>query len=167
MKVSSKKELKKINVGVVMKRGESIHSRVCEGTRQKKTENEKKEVVYMIKCKTCEMPYIGETGQMFGKRRSQHQVRRKETTNGFFDHLKRNKRRVIDWKNCRFLEKEKNWFRRKVKESVIINTYNIRKKTKNIEKGVEIHSRWGTITSDENFARMIKKHDVWRDEEIA
>ena len=154
------KELAKINVGVVMKKGETVYSRVCRGMKIAKEAEERKNVIYMINCKTCKMPYIGETGQFFKMRRKQHRasVRKKEATNGIFDHLKKNKRHTIDWKSVIFLDHEANWFRRKIKESLFINLYNIGKKTTklmNIEKGMEIDSCWQALTNDEDFARTV------------
>ena len=86
-------------------------------------------------------------------RRKQHRasVRKKEATNGFLDHLKKNKRHTIDWKSVMFLDYEANWFRRKIKESLFINLYNIGKQTTklmNIEKGLEIDTCWQAITND-------------------
>ena len=45
---------------------------------------------------------------------------------------------TLDWQSVRFLDYEANWFRRKIKESLFINLYNIGKQTTklmNIEKG--------------------------------
>ena len=66
----------------------------------------------------CGIRYFGETGQHFSDRRSQHQrdVKTGKTTNGFFWHAKENAE--IDWEKVVFVDYEKNWKRRKIKEAI-------------------------------------------------
>ena len=103
------KELRRINVGVVMKKNVTIESKVCKGMKQEKAKEDKKELIYMINCKTCNMPYIGETSQVFRKRRNQHQasVRRGDRSNGIFDHLEKFKDHEIAWEDFKFLDLKK------------------------------------------------------------
>ena len=63
------------------------------------------------------------------------------------------------------LDKEKQWFRRKVKESLYINLKNKRVKIDtlmNIEKGVEIDTGWNSIMYDDEFASRMerKRRDI-------
>ena len=81
-----------------------------------------KNMVCAVECETCGVQYIGETGQHFCDRRNQHQrdIRQKKLSNGFYDHLERNEGHVINWEKVRFLDKEKNWKGRKIKEAIYI-----------------------------------------------
>ena len=77
------KDLKKLNVGYVMKKGRTIGS-VLMHLKPQRAQTETKDIVYGIQCSTCKKMYIGETGQKMCQRRKQHQsdVRRKIKTNG-------------------------------------------------------------------------------------
>ena len=126
-------------------------------------------MIYMIECKTCGIPYIGETSQTLETRIKQHQycVRSKDTSNGIAQLIRSNRRPTIDWENAMILDKEKQWFRRKVKESLYINLRNKRVKIDtlmNIEKGVEIDTGWNSnsILYDDEFASRMerKRRDI-------
>ena len=58
------KELNKFGVGFVMKKGTTLASVLCK-LKQKTEKEDRKDVDYIITCKSCEMKYIGETGQQF------------------------------------------------------------------------------------------------------
>ena len=105
---------------------------------------ERKNVVYAVPCGDCGIRYFGETGQHFSDRKSQHQrdVKAGKTTNGFFCHVKENAGHKIDWESAVFVDYEKNWKRRKVKEAIHINAINptntiVKKGILNLEKGYD------------------------------
>ena len=56
------KVLNKFGVGFVMKKGTTLASLLCK-LKQKTEKEDKKDIDYIINCKSCEMKYIGETGQ--------------------------------------------------------------------------------------------------------
>jgi hypothetical protein len=140
------KKLKKLNVGFVPKIGTTIRSLVCKP--KDKTPKEKiKNVVYKIPCQTCGMLYIGETSQRIEERKKQHMldVDNRNSENGIFDHLKETKEHSIAWENMEVVTKESDWCRRKIAESLCINTLNPGMEltqVMNIEKGKKIDSRW-------------------------
>ena len=83
-------------------------------------------MVYSVPCGDCGVRYIGETGQQFSERRSQHQrdVKNRKKTNGFYCHIRENKGHKINWDRALYLDYEKNWKRRKIKEAIYINAIN-------------------------------------------
>ena len=78
-----------MEVGFVMKKGKTLQSELCK-LKPKKDSDEKKNVIYNIKCKTWDKRYIGETGQQFKTRRKQHQadVKNKSEKNGIWNTVK-------------------------------------------------------------------------------
>ena len=69
---------------------------------------------------------MGEIGQHFCDRRNQHQrdVKNKKPSNRLYAHLKENKGHKINWEGFVYLDSEKNWKRRKIKEAIYINAVN-------------------------------------------
>ena len=108
-----------------------------------------KDVVYAVRCETCGECYIGETGQHFCDRRDQHKrdVNQKKWSNAFYSHLQKNEDHEINWEEVVYLDKEKNWKGRKIKEAIYINAINPtstikQEKLMNLEKGHELDSIW-------------------------
>jgi hypothetical protein len=155
------KDLNRIQIGFVMKQGRTLYSELC-NLKQKTSSEEKKNVVYSIKCKTCDKEYIGETGQKFTQRKYQHQmdVKNGVATNGIFQHLKKNKGHKIDWDKTRFLDRESHFMRRKIKESVYINACDPSDKPvvlMNLEKGYKINTCWNEFNADIKVSMSKKK----------
>ena len=74
-------------------------------------------------------------------------VKAGKTTNGFFCHVKENAGHKIDWESAVFVDYEKNWIRRKIKEAIYINAINptkaiIKKGILNLEKGYDLDAIW-------------------------
>ena len=65
----------------------------------------------------------------FCDRRSQHQrdVKNKMPSNGLYAHLKENKGHKIYWEGFVYLDSERNWKRRKIKEAIYINVHRLHK----------------------------------------
>ena len=120
------KELSKLDIGFVMKKGKTLQSELCK-LKPKRSKEKCKNVVYCIECKTCQKNCIGETGQQFVKRKYQHKqaVKNRVETNGIFQHYKMYKKHKIDWETNVFIDQEENEFRRKIKESVYINAWDL------------------------------------------
>ena len=77
-------------------------------------------------------------------------------TNGFYAHLNKNKGHEVDGENVSFLDSEKFWKGRKVKESLYISAQNPSKVVDakvilNLEKGLELDPMWGFF--NEQFRR--------------
>ena len=69
------------------------------------------------------------------------------TRHVFFNHIKENLGHKIHWDKVVFLDFEKNWRRRKIKEAVYINATNPtneldRKRAMNLEKGYVLDEIW-------------------------
>ena len=115
---------------------------------------DRKDLVYSVPCGTCGVRYVGETGQHYCDRKSQHQreVKNKKK-NAFYSHIKRNKGHRIEWEGCVYLDKEKNWRRIKIKEAVYINVLNptesmVRQGILNLEKGCAFDTIWSGFNPD-------------------
>jgi len=142
------RKLKKYNVGYVPKKGETLYTKLCR-LKQKTEMMDQKDVIYAVECDTCGVLYVGETGQHFCDRSRQHQadVRAGKSSNGIYDHLKRNEKHSINWQKVIFLDKEKNWRGRKIKEAIYINALNTGEtmdptRVMNLEKGFKIDPIW-------------------------
>ena len=101
-----RKELKTFGIGFVMKKGTTLASVLCK-LKQKTEKEQKKNMDYIIKCKTCDMKYVGETGQQFHTRKQQHQrdVKNRVSMNGIYNHLKNNKKHKIGWDDAVFIDR--------------------------------------------------------------
>ena len=100
-------------------------------------------------CGECGVRYVGETGQHFTERRSQHKrdIAKGKTTNGFCNHVEENKGHKIEWEKVIFLDHEKHRKRRKIKEAIYINAINPtkvvdKKAIMNLEKGYDLDPMW-------------------------
>jgi hypothetical protein len=146
------KALKEMKIGVVMKRTDTIGSRIC-NMKAEIGKEKSKDIVYWIECETCEKPYIGETSQFFSERRNQHQrdIKNGSENNGIFCHLQKNPNHKIKWEDFKIVTKEEHWRKRKIKESVIINMLNSTEnfsEMMNLEKGFLIDPIWRTVDKE-------------------
>ena len=64
------RKLRRLGIGYIPKRGETIYTNVCKLKQKVELENWKN-VVYSVECETCGLNYIGETGQHYCDRRDQ------------------------------------------------------------------------------------------------
>ena len=148
------RRLRRLQIGLVPRREETLYTNLCK-LKQKADFVESKDVIYSIPCKECGVRYTGETGQHFCQRVAQHQrdIRNKKDSNGFYAHMKKNKGHTIDWDQAVFLDKEKHWRGRKVKEALFINAQNPtkeinREKAMNLEKGFALDPIWGDFNAE-------------------
>jgi hypothetical protein len=146
------RKLKRVNVGYVFKRGDTIQNHLVQRKIPIQKE-EKKNVIYAIGCKSCNFYYVGETSQHFATRRSQHQadVRNKNPKNGIYQHLKAHREHQIDWDKVSYLDNEGNWRARKISESFFINAIDPTNKLTmlmNLEKGREVDPCWMVFNSE-------------------
>ena len=81
------------------------------------------------------MKYLGETSQQFKDRKYQHKkdIEHKNTNNGIYCHLKKNKKNKIAWEQAIIVDRDSHYMRRKIM---------------NLEKGVKIGSCWKEFNSE-------------------
>ena len=155
------RRLRKLNTGFVPKRRETIYTNLCK-LKQKAKFEDCKDVIYSVPCEKCGVRYIGETGQHFCQRREQHKgdIRNKKESNGFYSHLKRNKGHSVNWEGTVFLDQEKHWRGRKIKEALFINSQNPArvidpKNILNLEKGFNLDIIWSGFNT--SFREIMSK----------
>ena len=155
------RKLRKLQIGLVPKKQDTIYSNLCK-LKQKVDWVECKDVIYSVPCKKCGVRYIGETGQHFCQRTKQHQndIKNKKTTNGFYAHLRKNKGHSINWDGAVFLDRERHWRGRKIKEALFINAQNPakevhHKKILNLEKGITLDPVWAEF--NETFREIMSR----------
>jgi hypothetical protein len=143
------KSLRKEQVKLICKRGRTVGTLLC-NTKAKR--QDRKNVIYKGKCKTCGKEYIGETSQWLETRKQQHKqcCRTKDEKNGFAHHLKQYPDHEIDWENFEVIDSARNWKERKMKEAVYIkqasNGGNLQN-VLNIENGETMDTCWTSILS--------------------
>ena len=146
--------MKKEGIDVIFTKSHTLQNELCH-LKPLRGRLERKDVVYMVDCKLCQKSYIGETAQKFSDRAAQHKgcIRNKKRKNGFFMHIKqalgrkhKNKgTEAMFWDGVSYLDSERNWRRRKIKESIYINAYDASLEVKdlmNLEKGCKIDACW-------------------------
>ena len=99
-------------------------------------------LVYHIKCQSCEHTYIGETGRNMGVRFKEHTTR-KNTNSAVKEHLEATNHRC-SMENVKILEREENWYKRKIKEAIMIQRH---QPTLNRDKGLELPPVYSSLLS--------------------
>ena len=117
-----KKQLRKLNIHVVFKRGRTIGSILC-NNKPKNTNDKRKNVIYRILCE-CRMVYFGETGQWFDARVQQHQtaVKKLDVKNGIAAHVQQTGH-TVRWSEAKCIDQHNYYVNRKMKEAIYINAY--------------------------------------------
>ena len=100
-------------------------------------------------CKSCPQVYLGETQQWFPLRIHRYQqnyaIKNKTSTNGLAQHVMKTEQ-IIDWDSTNFLDSDSHWRRKKINETLFIDSLNPQKQMSNIimnfEKGFEIFVCW-------------------------
>ena len=148
------RRLRRLQIGLVPRKQETMYTNLCK-LKQKVDFAECKDVIYSVPCKECKVRYTGETGQHFCQRVAQHQrdIRNRQASNGFYAHIKKNEGHTIDWDRAVFLDKEKHWRGRKIKEAIFINAQNPtkevnREKVMNLEKCFALDPIWGDFNAE-------------------
>ena len=78
----------------------------------------------------------------------------------FYSHLKKNKGHSVNWEGAMFLDPEKHWRGRKIKEALFINSQNPvrvidQKKILNLETGFNLNPVWSGF--NEVFREIVSK----------
>ena len=90
-----------------------------------------KGVVYQIPCSSCPAVYTGETGRTL-------KVMMGDVNNGLAVHSLKTGH-PIEWSQARVLEKEENWYRKRIKEALKIQQCRARM---NLDQGFVLRSGW-------------------------
>ena len=99
-------------------------------------------LVYEITCKNCDSTYIGETGRNMGTRFKEH-TSRKGTNSAIKEHLEA-EGHTCTLDGVKILEKEEDWFKRKVKEAIQIHRH---QPSLNRDKGLELPPVYSQLLS--------------------
>ena len=121
------KDLKLVNVGVTFQRDRNIFDSICK-LKPSRHRDDKKNLIYCLGCKCCDQYYLGKTQQFFTgtscKYQHEYAIKCKQSTSGLAQHLKKNKKHIIDWENRVFLDFEPHWRKRKIKGAIFIDCIN-------------------------------------------
>ena len=104
--------------------------------------------IYKRNCKTCNFIYIGETSQHQQNRDRGHKdaIKAKDVNNSFYDHLHKNPSHEIDWEKVSYLDKERNYDRRMIKESLYIRAFD-EGNLMNLKNPRPVNSVWNEFQS--------------------
>jgi len=139
-----RKQLAREGVNVIFKRGQTLGKYLINGGPPKN--NRRKNVVYKITCETCNFCYIGETSQWFDERENQHKrsVKNCDSNNGIYMHILKHPDHVIAWDKATFLDYDRNFYARRMKESFYIDIFS-KSGTMNLEDGMLKNQCWNAI----------------------
>ena len=86
----------------------------------------------------CNFCYIGETSQWFDERENQHKhsIRNCDTNNGIYMHMLIHPDHVIAWDKVTFLDHDRNFYARRMKESLYIDIFS-KTGVMNLEDGMQ------------------------------
>ena len=102
--------------------------------------------MYKIPCDTCSFCYIGETSQWFDEREVQHKRSMKncDMNNGIYMYMLKHPDHVIAWEKATFLDYDRNYYARRMKESFYIDIFS-KTGTMNLEDGMQKNQCWNAI----------------------
>jgi hypothetical protein len=103
-------------------------------------------LVYHIKCQDCNENYVGETGRNLGVRFKEHTTR-KNTNSAIKEHLTDSGHKC-SWDDVKILDKEENWFRRRIKEAIQIQKL---RPSLNRDMGHELAPVYNTLLSRDRY----------------
>ena len=119
-----KRELQKQGIRVAFKRGQTLESMLCRLKFREPFEKSKNNI-YKRNCKTCNFTYIGDWSQHQQNRARGHKdaIKAKDVNNSFYDHPQKNPSHEIDWEKVSYLDKERNYAMRMIKESLYTRAF--------------------------------------------
>ena len=130
---------RKMNIETIFTKQRSLRS-ILSRPKQPQPTMDIKGVVYQIPCSSCPAVYTGETGRTLKVRMVEHKraVRMGDVNNGLALHsLKPG--HPIEWSQARVVEREENWYRRRIKEALKIQQCQVRM---NLDQGIVLRSGW-------------------------
>ena len=139
-----RRQLAQEGVNVIFKRGQTLGKYLMNGGPPRNTR--RKNVVYKIPCETCNFCYIGETSQWFDERENQHKrsIRNCDTNNGIYMHMLKHPDHVIAWDKVAFLDHDRNFYARRMKESLYVDIFS-KTGDMNLEDGMQKNQCWNAI----------------------
>ena len=124
----------------------SVKDRLPSGTQR--------DVVYSVKCETCQDEYVGETMRALEVRSKEHRdafrLNHPEKSAVAEHVLERNGSYDIDWTNVRVIDRATGMKERKVREAFLIEQ---RKPAMNRDKGVEKSRTWNGLFTRQYIAQ--------------
>jgi hypothetical protein len=130
---------RRLGLQVRFKRGRSLGTCLGGSKLDRQSELEVGGVIYRQACRDCDKVYIGETGRRAGTRKKEHQRDVKEVNlrSAIAEHCHSLSHRP-DFDSFTVLDREKDWARRKIKESVYIMQHS----TFNRDEGWKLGRLW-------------------------
>lgn len=117
----SKNFLKEHNISVVPHINRNLSHIITLGKDRTKKEDTTG-TVYKFDCKECPATYIGETKRPLKIRLREHMTN-KDRKSVVALHIQNHENHSFDWNNARILDREKNYHKRKLSESIHINCF--------------------------------------------
>ena len=108
-------------------------------------------MIYHIKCNDCHHNYIGETGRQLDTRIKEHVTR---SSSAIYEHIK-NTGHTITPKNTKIIDRESNFTKRKIKESIAIHLH---RPTLNRDGGLEIPGAYYALLRSHDPRGHMTKH---------
>ena len=120
-----------------------------------------KGVVYQIPCSSYPAVYTGETGRTLKVRMAEHKcaVTMGNVNNGSAVHSLKTGH-PIEWSQARVVEREENWYRRRIKEALKIQQCRVRM---NLDQGFVLRSGWKPFSMNTPFTSPSSGNDVTDD----
>jgi hypothetical protein len=133
---------KRLNIQVRYMRGRTLGQMVSGAKLDKVEDLERGGVVYRQRCGECKKVYIGETARRARERKREHErdVKQVSTRSAISEHCHVMKHRP-DFDSFCVLDVEKNWRRRRIKESLHI----MANETFNRDEGIGVDKRWRSL----------------------
>jgi len=116
--------LAKVNIRVAFKTGTSIWS-ILTKVKPQRPPGSRKGMIYSIPCLDCDKVYIGETGRTLCTRQSEHRwhLNNGRTEDSAVAAHAIDNDHGIDWENSIILNQEDNFFKRRIKEAILIQKH--------------------------------------------
>jgi len=139
-----RKQMAQEGVNVIFKRCQTLGKYLINGGPPRN--DRRKNVIYKIPCATCDFCYVGETSQWFDERESQHKrsMRNCDSNNGIYMHIAKHPDHAIAWEKTTFLDYDRNFYARRMKESLYIDIFS-KTGTMNLEDGMYKNHCWNAI----------------------
>ena len=151
---------RKMNIETIFTKQRSLRS-ILSRPKQPQPTMDIKGVIYQIPCSSCPAVYTGETGRTLKVRMVEHKraVRMGDVNNGLAVHSLKTGH-PIEWSQARVVEREENWYRRRIKEALKIQQCQVRM---NLDQGIVLRSGWKPFFMNTPFTSPPSGNDVTDD----
>ena len=136
---SIRRILSKENIRVAFRSRTTVRS-ILTNVRPRISQHDKKGVVYCIPCQDCDKVYVGETGRTLNIRQKEHKrhLFNGNTEDSAVAAHAHQEVHDIDWENTFVLDYDDDFFKRKVKEALLIR----QKSNFNQDSGLAVSPIW-------------------------